>query len=347
MTELTSGERRHHPSLFGPIVLITIGVYFLLTRLDLVSELHWWDVLGLWPLLLIFLGLNVLALQAPRPLGTLLSGLVALVTVGVFGYILLFGLDNTPLRRLGRIGSGAWQTEPISLAVDGVQTADVDIQIGPPGANLYALEDSRNLIEGQVTYTDELLFETSQSGDRATVRVEPRNTERWFFFPGRWRNLGEVAQWQLGLNPSVETALSLSATAGSSRLDLRGLALSDLAVNASAGDVKLFLPEGNYDAELAMNATSAEITLPESGRHTIELNVNAGAVTLYLPTSMAARVEVDRALGTFDAADARFRQVSGDEAGEGVWETAGSAGAQDRVDLIVRIAVGSATIRTR
>lgn len=345
MSELTSNEPRQRPSLFGPIVLITIGIIFLLARMNLVPEMHWWDVLGLWPLMLIFLGFNVLALQAPRPLGTLLSGLVALLAVGVFGYILLFGLDNTPLRRLGRIGSGTWQTKPIALAAEGVERADVDIQIGPPGANLYALEDSRNLIEGRVTYTDDLIFEASQTGSRATVRVEPRNTERWFFFPGRWRHQDGRARWQLGLNPNVETVLTLSAAAGSSRLDLRQLALSDLVVNANAGQVEMFLPGGDYDAELAMNAASAKITLPESGRHVIELNVNAGAVTLYLPPSMAARIEVDRALGTFDAADTRLRQVSGDEDGAGIWEAEGNADTQDRVDLIVHIAVGSVTVR--
>ncbi|HEX6383509.1 MAG TPA: DUF5668 domain-containing protein [Anaerolineae bacterium] len=346
MTQLTSGEHRHHPSLFGPIVLIAIGVYFLLTRMNLVSELYWWDVLGLWPLLLIFLGLNILALQVPRPLGTLLSGLVALLAVAVFGYILLFGLDNTPLRRIGRIGSGAWQTEPIALAMDGVQTADVDIEIGPPGANLYALEDSRNLIEGQVTYTDDLLFETSTSAGRASVRVEPRNrAERWFFLPGRWRNVDEAERWQLGLNPNVETALSLNASAGSSRLDLRGLTLSDLVVDANAGQVALFLPNGDYDAALAVNGASADITLPESGRHSIELAVNAGAAQLHLPAGMAARVEVDGALSNFNADNARLRRVSG-ETSNGVWETIGSASAQDRVDLIIHIAVGSVTIRT-
>lgn len=95
MSEISRREQRH-TSLFGPIVLIAIGLFFLFNRLDPLTDLYWQDVLRLWPLLLIFLGLNVLALQAPRPYASLFSGLISLVAVLVLGYVLLNGLAETP-----------------------------------------------------------------------------------------------------------------------------------------------------------------------------------------------------------------------------------------------------------
>jgi hypothetical protein len=83
-------------SLFGPIALIAIGLFFLFNRFNLLTDLYWLDVLRLWPLLLVFLGLNVLALQAPRPYTSLFSGLISLAAVLVFGYVLLNGLAGTP-----------------------------------------------------------------------------------------------------------------------------------------------------------------------------------------------------------------------------------------------------------
>lgn len=95
MTEISRRERRH-TSLFEPIVLIAMGLFFLFNRLDPLTDLYWQEVLSLWPLLLIFLGLNVLALQAPRPYASLLSGAISLLAVLVFGYVLLNGLAATP-----------------------------------------------------------------------------------------------------------------------------------------------------------------------------------------------------------------------------------------------------------
>jgi hypothetical protein len=344
MSQLSGGERRQQPSLFGPIVLIAIGLYFLLSNLNLISGLHWWDVLRLWPLLLIFLGLNILAQQAPRPYGTLLSALVALVAVGVLGIVLVVGLDRAGPGWFDRIGQSEWQTQPIAFTADDVQTAAIDIQVGPPGVDVEALTDSRNLIEGTVTYADDLLFDTQVAGGRATVDIAPRGAGNWFFVPRRWPNFDGAERWQLGLSPRVPMALSLSSDAGSSRLDLRDLTLSELTAAANAGVVALLLPGGDYDATLAVNAAAAEITLPEDGRHTIELSVNAGSATLTLPAAMAARVEVNQSLSTFSAENSGLRRLSGDGDKE-VWVTAGYAAADDRIDLLVDISVGSVAIQ--
>jgi hypothetical protein len=190
-------ERRHQPSLFGPIVLVAIGLYFLLSNLDVISvNLHWFDLLRLWPLMLIFLGVNIIAQQAPRPLGALLSGLVALIAVLFFGYVLFFGLEGTALNRLGSIGAGEWQTEAIAFSANNVESAVIDIQTGPPGAHLYALDDSRNLIDGTVYYQDNLRFDTNLSGGEARVNLALRDGDNTFLFPGSWGS--ETEQWQVG-----------------------------------------------------------------------------------------------------------------------------------------------------
>jgi predicted membrane protein len=117
--------------------------------------------------------------------------------------------------------------------------------------------------------------------------------------------------------------------------------LEALMLTVSAGDMELLLPGGNNDAHIITNAGSSEITLPENGRHAINLEVNAGSVTLHLPSDMALHVEVDRALGSFSANDAGLRQVDGQE---NVWETANYNTATNRLDLTIHIAVGSVTI---
>lgn len=217
MSTLTH-DQRERPSLFGPIVLIAIGLFFLVGKLNPMTDLHWGDVLRLWPLFLIFLGLNVLVQQAPRPFGTLLSGLVALLAVGVFGYILIAGVPGT---LLGESDLSNWQTEEIAFAADGVTSAVLDIEIGPPGAEIVALNDSRNLIAGTVLVPDGVRFEQEVHSGQATVTLAPHEGEAWVWTPDQWDALDDEARWHLGLSPHVPVSLSLTAAAGSSDFDLR------------------------------------------------------------------------------------------------------------------------------
>jgi len=339
MSQLTSRDRRP-VSLFGPIVLIAIGLFFLFNQIHPTAHLYWLDVLRLWPLLLIFLGLNVLAVHAPRPYASFFSALVSVTAVLMFGYVLLNGLARTPFS--SRLGTGNWQTEQIRFDAADVETAVYDITIGAPGADLHALDDSRDLVAGTIAYQDDYLFDTHVSSGKAVVRLAPKDSSsQWIFMPEFWREYGETNRWQLGLNQNVPATLTLDAIAGYSQLDLRGLLLRSLKLTASADDMDLLLPAGDYDAHLVINATTTEVSLPDEGHQTIDMEVNAGSATFHSPENVALHVEVERALGAFSADNIGLRRV---EDQENVWETADYAYAQNRVDLSLHINVGSVTI---
>lgn len=336
----TTSERRRQPSLFGPIILISLGLFFLFSELNPVTDLYWGDLLRLWPLLLIFLGLNLLVLQAPRPLGTLLSGAVALTAVAVAGYVLLVGLPGSSS---GLLNLGDWQTREISYSADGATSAVMDLEIGPPGANLYALDDSGDLIAGSVTYRDDLQIDRRNEDGRATVKLALDDSGPWLWFP-EW--LGEndpddAERWQLGLSPDVPLSLSLMAAAGSSELDLRELALEELSVSVAAGEAALFLPDGDYDAHVEISAGSTTVSLPRNGEQTIEVDVSAGTVVLELPPGREARVEVEQALGGFDNDYADLQRIGEDN----VWETAGYEDSAEPITIILNISLGSATLQ--
>ncbi|HEX6384709.1 MAG TPA: DUF5668 domain-containing protein [Anaerolineae bacterium] len=336
-------RRRRNPSLFAPIVLIAIGVYFLLQNMGVMSGLNWIAALQLWPLLLIFIGINIIVRQAPRPLGTLLSALVGLTAVAVFGYVLLFGEGHPLLARLGVTGRSDYQTETIEFAAEDIESAVIDIDFDAPGGHLYALEDSANLIEGTVSTIGDLTFDTDVSGGRATVTLNDRNSGFFWFNPGNWGDVTGANRWEIGLNPNVPLDLRLDAGSGAVSFDLSQLTLNDLFLDSGSGSVELLLSAGEYDVVHNAGSGSTRLTLPGEGQVTAEIDGGSGSLVLFLPASMAARVEVDGGSGSFNPDD-RFTLVSGERDGDGVWETPNYEDARDQLNLILDIGSGSVRI---
>lgn len=329
-------KRQKRPSLFGPIVLIAVGIFFLFNRLNPVTDLYWVDVFRLWPLFLIFVGVNILVMQAPRPYGILASGLVAILAVIIFGYILIAGL---PEGILGRSSLAGWQTRAISSSIEDVDFAVLDLEIGPPGADMYALEDSVDLIAGTVSFQTGLLFDKRGTGDDVSVTLAPRNNSGWFWVPGSWNDLQDESRWQVGLSPAVPMSLNLEAVAGSSELDFRELNLSDFSLKISAGEMTVFLPDGTYDIDVETNAAETNITLPATGKQNVNLRVNAGAVYIELPEGMALRVTVDQTIGSFNSSG--LVRVGDSD----VWQTADYDDNPNRIDMELEISIGSVNIR--
>lgn len=342
--------RRSRPSLFGPIVLIGLGSLFLLNNLGLLSResLNWFALLQLWPLWLIFLGVNVIVRQMPGAIGSLFSGLVGFLAVAVIGYVLLFSEDSTLLSRLGTPSSSEVMTETIEYSAADLRSADINLDFSSAGVDLYALNDSASLIEGTVTYTGDLIFEADQLGGKATIHLDTvSGGNDWLFFvnPANWNSIGESERWQIGLDPDVEIELTMDVGSGSAKLDLSELDLSGVTLDGGSGSMEMTLPGGDYDLTHDAGSGSTRMTLPSGGRHTVNIEAGSGSVTLYIPSSVEARVEVDGGSGSFSINEARFDQVSGSDHDEGVWETVNYDDAPDRVNLIIDAGSGSVRIR--
>jgi hypothetical protein len=342
--------RRRRPSFFGPIVLIAVGVFFLLYNLNVISgfKIDWIMLVRLWPLWLIFIGVNVIVRQIPGAVGSLLSAMVGLLAVAVFGYVLLFAEDNAMLNRLQSSGNMEVQTEAIRYGAEDVDSAAINIELSSAGADLYALEDSDQLIEGTVSYTGELIFNTSVSGGRANIDLDTTSaSNEGFFFlnPTNWISLGEQDRWQIGLSPDVETELRVDISSGSANLDLSEALLSRLDLDGGSGSLTLSLPGGDYSVDHNAGSGSTRMTLAQNGRQEINVEGGSGSMTFDVPAGMEARVEVQGGSGGFSVDRDQFMQVSGDQNDEGVWETAGYDDAPDRVNLIIDIGSGSVRIR--
>ncbi|HSM59033.1 MAG TPA: DUF5668 domain-containing protein [Candidatus Sulfomarinibacteraceae bacterium] len=337
--------RRESHSLFGPLVLIAIGVYFLLVNLSLLPDLYWQSALRLWPVLLIFLGVNLIVRQAGPPWGTVLSGLVAVAAIGFFAWVLLTGFGQ-PVN--SRSPGAAVTREAISYPADDLSFAQVEIDFSSFPATVTALSDSDNLIEGTVTHRGELIFEPERNGDQVTVRLDTRSVSFFPFVwlnPTNWFTAEDGSGWNLQLNRNVPLDLRLDLSSGRAQLALSELTLDYLEIDGSSGSANVQLPPGEYEAHYDISSGSVTLSLPESGQQVIFIDGGSGSLTIQLPGSMEARIVVeDDGSGSFRPGS-RFSRVGGGTGDEGTWQTAGFQDAADRVTITLDISSGSVSVR--
>jgi hypothetical protein len=311
-----SRQRKNGRSLFGPVFLIGLGVYFLLRNLGIVSELNWGVALQLWPLLLIFLGINIIVQQVRRPFGTALSGLVGLTAVAVFGAVLFFGIELPFLSRFNLQSSVEYRQESVAVSGDGVETAVVSLDLGSLGADVTGLDSSQNVLEGTLSVAGDLDLRQSVQGSEANISLSEDNSNFWW---GSWVTNEQQQPWQIGLSRTVPLDLTVDVGSGQTDMELGSLLLSDLYVDFGSGAVNLQMPGGDYDIRLEGGSGKLVTTLPQNGRHELELDGGSGAINLFLPPNMSARVELDSGSGRVSLDD-RFEKISGDD-NDGVWET--------------------------
>ena len=312
-------SRRRPLSFFWPLVLIGAGVALLLSNLGYLPWQSWNALWRLWPLLLVALGIDVL-IGRRSMIGAIVSGLLILLLIGGAVVVVLFAQNIPALSDLTR--PPEWHVEHIERPLEGVEHARVEIDWTSLPGYLSALRDSPNLIEGDVTYRGELIFDVNVRGNRADAELDS-------YFAGPWiEPFGlsdrEERRWDVKLSPDVALDLTLDAGSGSYDFDLTSLQVSALVLDAGSGPVDLALPSGSsFDARI---------------------DGGSGSIVVTLPGSVGAKVVLDSGSGSFRP-DGRFRLVGGKHNGDGVWRTDSFDTAKHTIVLRIDQGSGSVSIR--
>ncbi len=322
---LAENERPHAPqyqprarSFFWPVILIGLGVLLLLSNLGVFPESGWAVLWRFWPVALVALGIDVLI--GRRSLGgAVASGVLLLILAGMVIGVAFFAEQIPALVDLTR--PTRLQFEHVEHAMEKVESAKVTIDWTSAPGYLSALEDSSNLIEADVDYRGDLVFNVSNTNGRAEVLLDSYLQNAPF---GQVNFDDSEAKWDVKLNPRVALDLWLDVGSGSYSFDLSRLNLSSLNLDGGSG--------------------SLDLTLPATSSFTGKLDAGSGAVTLTLPEGVGMRVTLDGGSGSFQPGE-RFTLVSGERDDDGVWETQGYASADYKID--VDIDQGSGSIRIR
>jgi len=341
-------------SIFGPLLLIALGIVFLLNNIGALPGDAWDIFLRFWPLLLIVAGLDNLYRREGIVATFLLVGLgsiflaanlgwlgvdvwrmvirlwpVLLIAIGfdlilgrrsvwasLVGLLLVLAILMGSLWLSGvRLSRGrALTAESIHQSLPDVARARLILEPGVGSVHVYADRDSSDLVAGRVS-----IMKGSRLFQDFTQEGDTAvYTLRLSGLSGLSGDEMSTWSWDLGLNPALPLDIHFSIGAGSAELDLQGLRLERLDVNMGVGKTK--------------------VTLPEAGRFEARVNGAIGQIVIIVPKGMAVRIHPGTAL-------ANLSLPSDYQKRDGEYVSPGYEAATHRIDLDVGMAIGNITVR--
>ncbi len=255
----TTPYYRHRPrSIFGPLVLITIGVLFLLRTMGVIPHqtFHWWFV-HYWPLLLILWGVGKLvehiwARQHGEPAPNLGAGAVIFL---IFFIVVGMGATRTANWNWGRLGND-WNfdtdfnpfdtryefTDNFAQPMQGA--SEIKIVSNQGDITVTPSEDAQaHVVIKKVVHSD-----SQESANKLSNSVQPRFTQQgniWLL--DLTNGEAEHMRFDLDLQLPKQTALSLSTHRG------------NLSVSERVGNVDLSSDNGNVSVDQIKGATTLHV----------------------------------------------------------------------------------------
>jgi len=298
-------EEKRHTSLFGPIVLIGLGIMLLLGNLDVI-QLNFWELLfRFWPVFLIAAGLDILL--GRRASGGALIALMLILGV-VFGAIWLGYVETTT-------PFGVVRGESVHQSLDGASLAEVTLVSSVSQMQLQAGSGLDTLLDGNIALHPNEELDRLFTIEEGTAHYTLESGSQSLILPSFGRS--NDGMWDLYVNRLIPLDLKVSTGVGSAILNLQDLTIKNLQVDAGVGKV--------------------EIRLPDKGNFKAEVNGSVGGILIKAPATIALRIEASTGIGSV--------RVQGDYSKQGnIYQSPNYNSAINRVDLLVTGGIGSLTV---
>ena len=293
--------------------LLAVSAFVLLWSLEILPEGYWWQFFLSWPIWLAAAVANLLLSRLHVWAGSLAA--LVLMAGALFGaWWVAEGGDAPPVLPA--------TTEAISMPLNGVQTAQVTLTTSGGGLALAGGAPPGQLLvgdfEGMALPAAEYSVRMSSLGTRKTLDITLLGSWEIPFPPHRPISTG---RWKLHHASGVPTDLQVDGSATTLDLDLQGLTVRILQVEAGAADIAVVMP-GN------------------AGRTDGSFKIGAASLDIEIPAGVAARIELVGGLSRVDIDTARFPSQGGGRYASPDFETA-----TNRVTISIDADAGDIAIR--
>ncbi len=239
-------------------------------------------------------------------------------------------------------------TDPLWEPLGDITTAEFDIHAGTGNLTIDGLTGGEPVLaNGTLQYLEGqgLPGRTVVTfNGHATITLESSGTQQTGFrLP--WEACNGESEWQIQLNPGVQSDITARSDGGNIRLNLAGMAVTRVLADTGGGNVDVTLPDNaanlNVTAKTGGGIVTVEIGSGTTGSSSINASSGAGNVVLRLPGSLAARIHVTSGMGKV-IVDALFSQVD-----EKTYQSPNYDSAADKVEIILNSGAGNVMVETK
>ncbi len=310
---------RHRGSVFFPFLLITAGLVLWLVNIGYLPQANLNGLFYVWPLLLVFLGLDILIGYKAR----WINALIWLCAMALILGLLLYG------PALGLLPQVEIKHTTLSEPIGETRSATIALDLPPMPTTLTALEANAALFEASITYIRNYKYQVYTNVLNDTfITLADRDGAGFFFYPSAADQ--QAGRWDIALAPGIPLNLVIKASSSPVQLDLRALTLRSLALKARSGSVELILPERapQLKGELEAGSGSFLLHVPAGAAADLYLEGGAGAITVVLEENCAFQLVLEnKGSGSLTVPPTLIKMD------EVTWETANFATANRRVTL--------------
>jgi hypothetical protein len=324
-------HKRH--SLFWPILLVGIGITWLLVNLGYIPAFNLGQLLKLWPILLIVMGIDIIFGRRYPWAGTVI-GLLA-----VAGIITFMVLSPS----LGIQAAPQLKTETFSEPVGAATSAKYYLEGSSAPIAVEAIKTGDELVHAVITHRSIFNFDVSGT-DKKTVRLsETTDSSSWL----SWDFTTERTNWDVALAQNIPSEMILNGGSGSIDINLSDIELTSLRADMGSGSSDFVLPalKNSYEVEVDSGSGSVQVVIPKDASLTFSLSSGSGSVNVTIPAGSALQVEVfDEGSGSLHLPSGLARvSAAGSGNSLGVWQTAGFDSAKTKIYLKI-LSQGSGSI---
>jgi hypothetical protein len=320
---LMENNPQRHDSYFFPLLLIAAGLIWLLDNLGIISEVHFSNLLALWPLLLVGLGLELIFGKRHA----WISFVIAAIVVGAIAWALIGNVA------VGGNNVTGVKHDTFTVPVSGAETVDMQISLGSASTHIFAGSNPEAVMNADLDYVGEITIDDNQAPQREIRLDETSPANTWIL----GSNMFEARKWEIGLNPSLPLSLDTHVGSGSAELDLSLLKLSNLTVDGGSGSIDLILPEKTtaYNVKVSGGSGSVRVKIPCNANVTLRLTGGSGSQNISIPQGCPVKVEVqDSGSGSINLGKGFSSIQSGDNQ-EGIWVRGGYTEESEGIFIIV------------
>ena len=315
MDSVSTGRGRRGSFLAG-FLLIALGALLLLTTTGAVSFGIWLEIVDYWPVLLLLTGMEIILARSALLIraGVIAATLVAVVAAA---YLSMPEYDPPePLRTEYVEPLGDTRRLHLSMAfIGGDVELTSDTTVSGPFARLLAADfGSRPSRVIREQSNGDVEFHLASSGPFLRHSSYDGSTRRVSLPVG-------LADWNLEVSPDVEIDIEISAGAADLALDLRGLNVRNLDVEAGVSDIRVQLPAN-------------------TGQTYVDIAAGATDVELLVPDNVAAHIDIASPLGSAWIDPARFMEIEDD-----VYRSANYSDSRNRVWVDIEALSADVTVR--